>query len=79
MNKLFDKQKKYIWKYFKDISEIPRGSGNTELIIEYLVRFAKKRDLRYIHEPCGNVIIFKGCMTFILQKKDRILTVHNAT
>ena len=46
MNKLFDKQKKYIWKYFKDISEIPRGSGNTELISEYLVRFAKKRDLR---------------------------------
>ena len=29
------------------------------MISDYLVAFARERNLRYIQEPCGNVIIFK--------------------
>ena len=47
------------FNFFEEISGIPHGSGNTEMISDYLVAFARERNLRYIQEPCGNVIIFK--------------------
>ena len=46
-------------KFFEEISAIPHSSGNTEMISDHLVAFARERNLRYIQEPCGNVIIFK--------------------
>ena len=52
--------KKYpFWKYFEEISEIPRGSGNTRKISNYLAEFAKDRGLKYVQEKSGNVIIYK--------------------
>ena len=45
--------------YFYDICSIPHGSGNTALISDYCENFAKQRNLRYIREKCGNIIIFK--------------------
>lgn len=54
-----------VFQYFEEISKIPRGSGNTDAISAYLVAFAKKHQLRYRQEDCGNVIIWKdasvGC------------------
>lgn len=56
-----------VFQYFEEISKIPRGSGNTDAISAYLVAFAKKHQLRYRQEDCGNVIIWKdasvGCET----------------
>lgn len=46
-------------RYFEDISSIPRASGNTEGIAEYLTRFAEKRGLPYIRDEANNVIIKK--------------------
>ncbi len=48
---------KRMWKYFREIAHIPHGSENEEAMTEYLVHFAKKQELEYIQEPCGNVII----------------------
>lgn len=48
-----------VFYYFEEICEIPHGSGNTERISEYLVRFAEEQKLSYTKEPCGNVIIRK--------------------
>ena len=38
---------KEVIKFFKEISDIPRESGNEEGIRDYLVNFAKERSLEY--------------------------------
>lgn len=47
-----------VFRYFEEICNIPHGSGNTKAISDYLAGFAKQRGLRYVQEPCGNVIIY---------------------
>ena len=34
-----------VLRYFEEISKIPRGSGNEKQISDYIVDFARKRDL----------------------------------
>ncbi|MGI6096853.1 MAG: beta-Ala-His dipeptidase [Dethiobacteria bacterium] len=46
-------------RYFEEISQIPRCSGNEAALSNYLVDFAKKHGLQYDQDPAGNVIIFK--------------------
>ncbi|WP_455715574.1 aminoacyl-histidine dipeptidase [Anaerosporobacter sp.] len=50
---------KNIFKYFEEISEIPRGSGNMQAISDYLVSFAKEHNLEYIQDEFLNVIMIK--------------------
>lgn len=60
MNELVNKlDYKNIFKYFQEISEIPRASGNEGEISDYLVEFAKKFNLEYIQDEAMNVIIIK--------------------
>lgn len=50
--------------YFRQISSVPRGSGYNEKISNFLVEFARKRNLRYIQDDALNVVIYKeakGC------------------
>ena len=44
--------------YFEEICSMPHGSGNTKIISDYLVNFAKAHDLRYIQDELNDVIIF---------------------
>ena len=46
--------------FFEEFSAIPHGSGNTSKIADYLVDFAKKRNLDYSRDTADNVIIRKG-------------------
>lgn len=46
-------------EFFKEISKIPRESGNEEKIANYIVNFAKERNLTYIKDEFNNVIIKK--------------------
>lgn len=46
-------------RFFKEISDIPRESGNEEKIRNYLVEFAKERNLEYYTDNNFNVIIRK--------------------
>lgn len=48
-----------VFKYFAQMSEIPRGSNDEQRISDYLVAWAKERNLEVIQEPCLNVIIKK--------------------
>lgn len=48
-----------VMKYFEAISEIPRASFKEEAISNYLVDFAKQRNLKYIQDDMFNIIIFK--------------------
>jgi len=49
-----------VFHYFEEICNIPHGSSDTDRISEYLVNFAKDRNLKYIQDNLGNVIIFKN-------------------
>lgn len=50
---------KDVLKFFKEISKIPRKSGNEEKIKDYLVNFAQKRNLEVFEDKNYNVIIRK--------------------
>jgi dipeptidase D len=50
---------KRVFYYFEEINNIPRGSGDTKRISDYIKEFGEKHGLRTIQEECGNVIIFK--------------------
>lgn len=49
-----------VFKYFEEISLIPRGSGNTKAVSDYCVDFACKRGLFYYQDDLNNVIIKKS-------------------
>ena len=52
-----------VFKYFEEMSNIPRGSGNEKEISDYLVTFAKEHKLEYIQDSALNVIIRKKATT----------------
>ena len=59
MNNISNLEPKRVFCHFEKISGIPRGSGNTDAISNYLVSFAKEHNLSYVQEKIGNVIIYK--------------------
>lgn len=63
-------------KYFKEITQIPHGSGNMECISSYCVNFAKARNLRYIRDEYNNVIIFKDASADKKDSKPIIIQGH---
>ncbi|TCO71039.1 aminoacyl-histidine dipeptidase [Marinisporobacter balticus] len=48
-----------VFKYFEEMSNIPRGSGNEKAISDYLVDFAKNHHLEVIQDNVLNVMIKK--------------------
>ena len=48
---------KSVFKFFEDISAVPRGSGNVKGISDFLVKFAKDRNLEVVQDELLNVII----------------------
>ncbi len=58
-NPLQNLQPESVWRYFYEISQIPRCSGHEEKIIEYLKEFALKNNLKYKTDKTGNICIKK--------------------
>ena len=50
---------KNVFHFFEEIARIPRGSGNTGKIADYLVSFAGERGLRHYRDEKDNVVIWK--------------------
>ena len=48
-----------VFEIFREFSKIPHGSGNTKQISDYLVNFAKERNLEHYQDELNNVIIIK--------------------
>jgi dipeptidase D len=59
MNRLTNSRCSEVFRYFEDISAIPRCSGSEKQISDYLVEFAKKHELEVIQDEALNVIIKK--------------------
>jgi len=47
-----------VFGYFEEICSMPHGSGNTRIISDYLVNFAREHGFKYIQDETDNVIIF---------------------
>ncbi len=75
MNKIEELKPQIVWKYFKEILEIPRPSGHLEKISKYIINFAQNHNLEYKIDKVGNILIkkqafseeFKNKKTIILQ------------
>ncbi|MBR3538950.1 MAG: aminoacyl-histidine dipeptidase [Eubacterium sp.] len=50
---------KAVLHFFEELSAIPHGSGNTDMISDHLVHFAEVRGLSHEQDELGNVIIRK--------------------
>ncbi len=67
---------KSVFKWFYEISQIPRGSGNEKAISDFLVEFAKKRGLEVWQDKALNVIIKKAGTKGFESSKPVILQGH---
>ncbi len=47
-----------VFGYFEKLCTMPHGSGNTKIISDYLVSFAKEQNIPYIQDELNNVILF---------------------
>lgn len=51
-----------VFRWFEQLSSIPRGSGQTKAASDWCVAFAEERMLPYRQDKAGNVVIYKrGC------------------
>ena len=65
-----------VFKWFAEISKIPRGSGNEKALSDFLVSFAKKRSLEVYQDSLWNVIIKKPACNGFEQSAPIILQGH---
>jgi dipeptidase D len=59
VGKLDNIDPKSVFRFFEEISQIPRCSGKEEKISKYLVDFAKQNGFKFIQDDAHNVIIKK--------------------
>lgn len=52
-------QPENLWRYFYQLSQIPRESGNEEGVRQWLVAFAKEHGIRHAVDAIGNVIMYR--------------------
>ncbi len=48
-----------VFGYFEKLCSMPHGSGNTKIISDYLVSFAKEHGIRCIQDELNNVLFFQ--------------------
>ncbi len=65
-----------MWKYFYEISQIPRCSKHEEKAREYVVSVAKEHNLNYQVDKVGNVIVKKPAAPGLENKPVLVLQGH---
>ena len=50
---------KGVFHYFEELCSMPHGSGNTKIVSDWLVSFARERGLKYYQDELNNVIIIE--------------------
>lgn len=73
---LNDLQPKEVFRYFYEICRIPHGSYNIDAISDYLVAFAKERNLEVVQDELKNVIIKKPATEGYEKEETLILQGH---
>ena len=65
-----------VFQYFEAICQIPHVSGNTKQLSDWLVDFAKARDLEFYQDELNNVIIIKEASAGYEDSEPVILQGH---
>ncbi|MCD7949457.1 MAG: beta-Ala-His dipeptidase [Erysipelotrichaceae bacterium] len=65
-----------VYKYFEEISKIPRGSYHEERISQYVVKFAIKHQLHYYQDDMYNVIVYKDASSGYEDHEPVMLQAH---
>ncbi len=76
-----------VFKYFEEISKIPRGSGNEKAVSDYIYRFAVENGLEAVQDDRFNLVIkktssagYENSPTVIIQGHlDMVCEKNNAT
>lgn len=56
---LSELEPKSVYRFFEEMCAIPRGSGKTKAVSDWIVSFARERGLKYRQDAANNVVIFK--------------------
>lgn len=65
-----------VWKYFYDLTQIPRPTGHTLGVQEYLIDFGKSLGLETLRDDVGNVLIRKKASEGMEDKPVVVLQAH---
>ncbi|MBE0651325.1 MAG: aminoacyl-histidine dipeptidase [Bacteroidales bacterium] len=65
-----------VWTFFREILSIPRPSKKEEKVINYLLAFAKERNLEAVKDEIGNILIRKPATPGMENKKSVVLQSH---
>jgi dipeptidase D len=75
-NELLALKPEKMWKYFHEITQVPRPSKKEDKIRDYLVEFGKKHNLETIVDEVGNVLIRKPASPGYEDRKTVVLQSH---
>ncbi len=67
---------KIVWKYFHEMTQVPRPSKKEEKIIAYLEKFATEQNLAYKKDEVGNIVISKPATAGYENREMVILQSH---
>ena len=76
MNRLSSLEPNKIWEYFYEICQIPRPSKKENIILDYLIQFAKKNNISYSQDSAGNLLMRKPASPGKENLKKVILQSH---
>ena len=65
-----------VWKYFYELTKIPRPTGQMEEVTKYVIDFGKSLNLETIQDKVGNVLIKKPATKEYETAKTVILQSH---
>lgn len=76
MNPIEELSPKLVWKNFYALTQIPRPSGHTEKVANFLVDFAKAHGAEARIDEAGNVIMKKGATPGYEDRETAVLQAH---
>jgi len=65
-----------VWNNFADLNSVPRGSKKEERVIQFMVDFGNKLNLKTIIDPVGNVIIKKPATKGLENRRTVVMQSH---
>lgn len=74
--KITDLKPEIVWKYFNEITKVPRPSKKEGQIIEFLLNFAREHHLEWKKDEAGNVLIAKPATKGMENRPTVILQSH---
>ena len=73
---IFDLEPKQVWRNFHALTQIPRPSGHTQQVANFLVDFAKKNGAEAWIDEAGNVIMRKAATPGYEDRATAVLQAH---